>query len=281
MTQDTTLPPIHPRDDLSDNGLSRILLLSPTHHLIMQLSTLSWLDARDALTPDTIVLIPLGAAAKEHGPHLRLDNDLILAEYLARRVSEREHVVIAPTLSYHFYPAFAAYAGSTSLRLETARDMVVDIVNSLAAFGPRRFYILNTGVSTVRALQPAAETLAAKGIVMHFTRIDRAGSEAVTNVEEQRGGSHADEIETSMMLYIDPDVVDMSKAADDYHPGNGPLTPNIDEPGVYSATGVYGNATLATVEKGRLIVEAMVADLARDIAALRHTPVPAPDLRAP
>ena len=240
----------------------------------MQLSKLSWLEARDALTADTIILIPLGAAAKEHGPHLQLDNDRILAEYLAGRVAEQENVVVAPTLTYHFYPAFVAYAGSTSLRLGTARDLVIDVVASLAAFGPRRFYVLNTGVSTVRALEPAAATLAVRGFAMHFTRVDRAGNEAVRSVQEQEGGSHADEIETSMMLYIDPQCVDMSKAADDYHPGSGPLTPNADGPGVYSPTGVYGNATLATAEKGRIIVEATVADLLHDIAELRRIALP-------
>lgn len=240
----------------------------------MQLSKLNWLDARDALGAGTIVLIPLGAAAKEHGPHLQLDNDRVLAEYLAGRVAEQEDVVVAPALTYHFYPAFAAYAGSTSLRLGTARDMVIEVVASLAAFGPRRFYVLNTGVSTVRALEPAAATLATQGIAMHFTRVDRAGNEAVRSVQEQAGGSHADEIETSMMLYIDPKCVDMSKAADDYHPGSGPLTPNADAPGVYSRTGIFGNATLATAEKGRIIVEATVTDLLRDIAALRHVALP-------
>ena len=242
----------------------------------MQLSNLSWLDARHALTAETIVLIPLGAAAKEHGPHLRLDNDRILAEYLARRVSEQENVVVAPTLTYHFYPAFVAYAGSTSLRLETARDMVIDVIASLAAFGPRRFYVLNTGVSTVRALEPAASALADQGVIMHFTRIDRAGNEAVRSLQEQEGGSHADEIETSMMLHIDPQCVDMSKAAKDYHPGKGPLTPNAGEPGVYSPTGIFGDATLATAEKGRIIVEATVADLIRDVAALRKAIVSDP-----
>ncbi len=236
----------------------------------MQLSKLSWLDAREALTVDTVVLIPLGAAAKEHGPHLRLDNDRTLAEYLARRVAEQEDVVVAPTVSYHFYPAFVAYAGSTSLRLETARDMVIDIVSSLATFGPRRFYVLNTGVSTVRALEPAAAILAEREIVMHFTRIDRAANAAVRSLQEQEGGSHADEIETSMMLYIDPQCVDMTKAAKDYHPGSGPLTPIVGEPGLYSPTGIYGDATLATVEKGRIIVEATVADLVHDIAILRR-----------
>lgn len=241
----------------------------------MRLSELTWLQARELLNTDTLVLIPLGAAAKEHGPHLRLDNDRVLADYFAGRVAERADVVVAPTVTYHFYPAFTAYPGSTSLRLETARDLVIDIISSLAAYGPRRFYVLNTGVSTVRALEPAAACLASKGILMRFTRIDRAGNAAVQRVQEQPGGSHADEIETSMMLYIDPATVDMTKAASDFRPGSGPLTPDASKPGVYSPTGIIGDATLANAEKGRIVVEATVSDLLQDIAALRACPLPA------
>ncbi|UCD67029.1 MAG: creatininase family protein [Betaproteobacteria bacterium] len=241
----------------------------------MYLSDLTWLQAKQELSADTLILIPLGAAAKEHGPHLRLDNDRVLADYLTARVVEQADVVVAPTLTYHFYPAFTAYAGSTTLRLETARDMVIDVITSLATFGPRRFYILNTGVSTVRALEPAAAWLAAKGILLRFTRIDRTGNEAVQRVQEQPGGTHADEIETSMMLYIVSERVDMSKAQRDYHPGSGPLSPDSKTAGVYSPTGIYGDATLASVEKGRIVVEATVIDLLRDIAMLRDSPLPA------
>ena len=152
--------------------------------------------------------------------------------------------------------------------------MVIDIITSLAAFGPRRFYVLNTGVSTVRALEPAAASLASEGILMQFTRIDRAGNEAVQRVQEQEGGTHADEIETSMMLCIASERVDMSKAARDFHPGSGPLSPDPDTSGVYSPTGIYGDATLANLEKGRIVVEATVTDLLRDIAMLRDSPLP-------
>src|SRR5262245_3922994 len=94
------------------------------------LSELSWLEAERVLTADRVVVIPVGAAAKEHGPHLRLDNDYVLADELAARLVETMPVVVAPPLLYHFYPAFAEYPGSTSLSLETARDVVIDIVRS-------------------------------------------------------------------------------------------------------------------------------------------------------
>src|SRR5918992_972188 len=118
---------------------------------------------------ETVVVIPLGAAAKEHGPHLKLKNDWLIAEYLKKRVLEQSDVVVAPTVNYHFYPAFLEYPGSTSLRLETARDLIVDVCKSLAGYGPRRFYVLNVGISTRFALQPAAEALAKEGLILHYT----------------------------------------------------------------------------------------------------------------
>ena len=54
-------------------------------------------------------MIPLGAASKEHGPHLKLRNDLTLADYLTGRVADSTPLVVAPTLPYHFYPAFLEY----------------------------------------------------------------------------------------------------------------------------------------------------------------------------
>jgi creatinine amidohydrolase len=238
------------------------------------LEELTWLEAQALLGPDTVVVLPLGAAAKEHGPHLRLNNDWVIAEYLKQRVVETADVVVAPTLGYHYYPAFVEYPGSVTLRLETARDLVVDVCSSLAAFGPRRFYVLNTGVSTVRALKLAQQALARESILLHFTDLEEVAGDAVARVAQQEGGTHADEIETSMLLYIAPHRVDMHKAARDYHPGRGRLTRAPGTEGIYSPTGIFGDATLATREKGRVVVEAKVAGVLADIARLRAAPLP-------
>ena len=80
----------------------------------------------------------------------------------------------------------------------------------------------------------------------------------------QAAGTHADEIETSMMLYIAPETVRMERAEPDVHPAAapGPLTRSPDpERGIYSPTGAYGDPTAATRDKGERIVEAMVGDI--------------------
>ena len=239
------------------------------------LEELTWVEAERVLTPEAVVVIPLGAAAKEHGPHLTLKNDLLLADYFRDRVLEKAEVVMAPVVAYHHYPAFAEYPGSTSLRLETARDVIVDICRSLARFGPRRFYVLNTGVSTVKALMPAAALLAADGILLRYTVLKEALGPVEKEVAQQAGGSHADEIETSMMLVIAPDTVDMSKAMKDYDAvGQGPLSRTRSAGTTYSPTGTWGDATLATRAKGARVVTALTAALLTDIERVRGEPLP-------
>jgi creatinine amidohydrolase len=233
------------------------------------LEDLTWLEAEKILTDKTVVVIPVGAASKEHGPHLKLKNDWIMVEYLKTRVLDRADVAVAPTVNYHFYPAFLEYPGSTSLRLETARDLIVDICRSIARHGPRRFYVLNTGVSTRRALKPAAELLAAEGIILRYTDILKIMEPVEKQVSKQEGGTHADELETSMMLYIDPASVEMSKAVKDYNPDKGNLTRNPKAEGTYSPTGIWGDPTLATREKGEKLVEALVAGILKEIEDLQ------------
>lgn len=257
----------------------RIATASPSHfpRRGVLLEQLTWQQAEAVLRADTVVVLPLGAAAKEHGPHLLLSNDYLLAEGLKQRLLERADVVMAPTVPYHYYPAFVEYPGSTGLRLETARDLIVDIVRSLARHGPRRFYVLNTGVSTLRALQPAAELLAGDGILLRYTDLLAALRPIESQLLQQAGGTHADESETSMMLFLRPDTVDLKKAERDFHPKRpGPFTRSPDGPGTYSPTGTWGDPTLATVHKGERLVNGLVEALVRDIESVRSAPLPTP-----
>lgn len=235
------------------------------------LATLTWPEAEEALYRLPAVLLPVGAATKEHGHHLPLQNDFLIAEYLARRVAADCPVLVLPTLSYGYYPAFLEYPGSVSVRADAFRDTVIDICLSLAAQGAKRFYVLNTGISTQKPLEAARETIVARGSRMEFTNITTAYAALRRQVETQPGGTHADEIETSMMLVIAPEVVRLDLAQRDIHPDRGPggLTrdPKATK-GVYSPTGAYGDPTLATAEKGKILVEGMVQYLIEQVRAL-------------
>lgn len=235
------------------------------------LEDLTWQEAEKVLKPDTIIVIPIGAESKEHGPHLKLKNDWLLAEYLKGEVVKQAGVVVAPTVNYHYYPAFVEYPGSTTLRLETARDLIVDICRSLAHYGPRKFYGLNTGVSTVRALKLSADILAKDGIEFRYTDILTISEPVEASIRQEEGGTHAEEIETSIALFIAPSTVDMSKAVKDYHPAAGGLTRDPKAEGAYSASGIYGDATLATRQKGELVVRAMVNGILKELQNFRSS----------
>jgi creatinine amidohydrolase len=239
------------------------------------LEEVTWVDAEKLLGPDTVVVLPIGAASKEHGPHLRLSNDWLLADAFRRRLAETRAVVVAPIVGYNFYPAFGAYPGSTTLRLETARDLVVDVCRSLARYGPRRFYALNTGLSTMKALEPAARMLGEEGILLTYTDWSAALRDTERAVCTQTAGTHADETETSIMLAVAPGAVDMSKAVRDVHERRpGGLVRSPDQPGTYSPTGIFGDATLATREKGEKLAAAVMKALERDVDDLRAAPLP-------
>src|SRR6201997_4142774 len=156
------------------------------------LEKLSWDEAEKVLTPERVVVIAMGAESKEHGLHLALNNDWLMAESFKQRVLEKAAVVVAPTINYSYYPAFREYPGSTSVGRETARNMVTDIVRSLAHYGPRRFYIINTGISTLKPLAQAASVLSAEGILLRC--LDFTQDDPVEKKLRKSGGTHADEI---------------------------------------------------------------------------------------
>jgi creatinine amidohydrolase len=234
---------------------------------------LSWDEAKAHLTANAIVVIPLGAQSKEHGRHLPLNNDWLMAEYYKTRVMQAAEVIVYPTINYHYYPAFRPFPGSTMMEQTTARDMTADIVRSIAGHGPRKFYIVNTGVSTIAPLKAAQALLKLEDIDMQFTDILSVAADVAKKVSKQQEGTHADEMETSAMLYIAPDVVRLPKAARDYRRLRDQW-PLIDSALSDAATGVYGDPTLATREKGQAIVEARVAGILREIEALRRAPAP-------
>jgi len=136
----------------------------------------------------------------------------------------------------------------------------VEIVRSLARDGPRRFYVLNTAGSATPPLQDAVDVLSNEGILLGYT--------------SQTGTSHADANETSMMLLVDPSAVDMKKAVRELGEGSGPMTRQKGGPGVFSASGVLGDPTVATRENGQQLVEQLVARAVGDIEKLRRAPLP-------
>jgi creatinine amidohydrolase len=243
---------------------------SQKKNISVNLEDLTWIEAEKALKNFEVVMIALGARTKEHGPHLLLKNDYVMAEELKKRVMDQVPVAALPTLQYGYYPSFLEYPGSVSLSAETFKNIVVDICLSMKPYGINKFYVLNTGVSTVPPLQQAREELLEKEVELRYLNILEVDSHLPEGLMEQEGGTHADEGETSMMLHLAPNTVDMTKAVKDYdaRPNRRGLTRDPEGAGNYSPTGIWGDPTLATKEKGKIIVEATVQEIVRQIREL-------------
>ena len=242
------------------------------------LEDISWTTAKELLTSNAVVVIPLGAGAKEHGPHLPLSTDLIQADYVRNLLALERKVIIAPTLNYGFYPAFIKYAGSTTLSYSTATDMVLQIIRSLSNYGPKRFYIINIGVSTTPTLETAAKILAEEGTLLYFSNYSRLNfAKTEDQFRTQTFGGHADEIETSNILDARPDLVDMSKAVNDSSAKGKQgmiLSPGAAENTAFSPSGIVGYAALATKEKGRLSMAAFTKEVIIEIDSISACQLP-------
>lgn len=239
------------------------------------LERLTWPEAAAQFKRDPLIVIPIGAAAKEHGPHLPLGTDRLLAEYLAAQVAERVPCIVAPTVNYGYYPSFVNFPGTTHLEAGTFGALVREIVLSTHRHGPRRFLILNTGISTFPVLEIVARNIRhGHPVFVGVTRIEDLGGRALDGLLQQSAGSHADEYETSVMLAIAPDAVRRDRMVREI--ADRPRLPGLfissvlpgpvghASPGdgsTLGGTGVYGDATLATREKGERILAAVVPNL--------------------
>ncbi|MBX9946269.1 MAG: creatininase family protein [Reyranella sp.] len=211
------------------------------------LEDLTWPEARARFDSGAVVVVPVGAAAKAHGPHLPLKTDALTARALAQRLLERLPVVAAPVVGFGFYPAFTAFAGSQHLSADTFKAMMRELIGGFAAHGVRRIAILNTGVSTEAPLDELAgerdDTL-----VLHMRRLGGAADRLFDRLD----GGHADERETSVMLALEPRGVRMDRLAPE---------------GDFAATGGTGDASRATAFKGERLLAARVDDMVAALVA--------------
>jgi len=242
------------------------------------LEDLSWNEAAERLAAGVIVLIPVGAAAKEHGRHLPLKTDAVLARELARRAAADMPVMIAPVIDFGHYPAFVEYAGSQSLSAETFIALVQEIVEGFIRQGARRIAILNTGVSTEAPLAIAQRRIFDRHDVRIAVADLRFLGRAADHVLEHPDGGHADERETSIMMAIDAALVrspiarrspDATGAAPGAESGafRRPVRLSPDRPDSpdFSPDGATGQPWRASRAKGDALMDAIVDDLRRGL----------------
>lgn len=248
------------------------------------LGELTWPDAEARMGSAPLVILPFGAGAKEHGPHLPMNADAVVMDWLCHLAVDSLPVVVAPPILHGWFPAFRGYPGTEVADPGVFQDYVRSVAQSLIAGGARRLVLLNTGIERATGLPlaiVARELRVELGIPILVVSWDDLETSEVESLQEQTWGGHADELETSIHLVLQPELVRMERARPGERTDPGPPGPGYRpgrfsrdpaDPG-YSPSGVSGDPTLATREKGERLLAIMGREWLRALEAFAEAPM--------
>ena len=228
------------------------------------MASLDWLEVSRRVATGAVGVLPIGAAAKQHGHHLPMNTDQIQTEWIATRLTEQFNILVWPTVNYGYFPAFTEYPGSCSISEDIFQSLVAEILKEIRRHDVKIAIVLNSGISTQSALRRACEAVANARLINIYdgpslSRLSR-------RILQQTYGGHADERETSMMLAIDDESVIMEKTKSwDKPMRTGPLRRHDHHDCNYSPSGIIGDPTLASKKKGHMLLEAMMEDISEHL----------------
>ena len=242
-----------------------------------------------------IAVLPV-AATEQHGPHLPLNVDTTLVNGVIAatlpHLTQSPPVLFLPTQAIGFSPEHTAFAGTLTLKAETIIRLWTELGEAVFGSGVKKLVLLNSPGGQVGLLDVVARDLRARlGMLVYSVNsfnlplIDARGESVASpfSAHEHRFGIHAGELETSMMLALKPDQVDMAKAQNFQSTsenraaqfsilGNGRSAKLGWQMQDYNPHGAVGNALAATAEKGQALLDAMGRSLAQLLAEIDQLP---------
>ena len=198
---------------------------------------------------DIHLLIPLGAT-EQHGPHLPMNTDTLIASGVAEAVADvRDDTVVAPALPYGSSGEHSGFPGTLSLGQAALETALVELVRSAAGF--RDVTLVSWHGGNAEPVARAVARLRAEGQTVRLWEPHVDG-----------GDAHAGRVETSLMLALAPDLVRDERPVGATQPID-ELLPRLRENGVaaVSPNGVLGDARDATPDDGRRLLEQFVAEI--------------------
>lgn len=261
---------------------------------------MTWPEVREAANAGRVAVLPV-ATIEDHGYHLPVDTDVVLCTTVCERgvALVPEEAVLVPPVMHGYSPHHMDFPGTLTIDPHTFIDYVLGVTLSLAHHGFHRILIVNGHGSNT----PFCEIVARLTVVKTEGKaiamaVNHWGINTVAEVSEKiresplGGMSHACELETAMYLAIHPELVDMERAVAEMHPWPTTSIPPASDlvagraPGSSAVawmpywsqltdSGVRGDATLATAEKGARFLAAAAEGLAALVRELRTLEMPA------
>jgi creatinine amidohydrolase len=234
------------------------------------MAELSWPEWRDKIAGGAAVFIPIGAT-EQHGPHLPLNVDVILPTAVCEAVARNTGGLVAPTLAYGYKSmprsgGGQSFPGTASLDANTLSLMLRDVIRDMGVHGARRFVLVNghfeNAWPVVEGLDLALRELRRDGIAdvtairleywdfVKEATLDRIFPDGFPGTELE----HASLIETSLMLKLRPDLVDISKIPQEGRASFPPYDIFPPPPGYLRESGVLADARGASAEIGEWLL---------------------------
>jgi creatinine amidohydrolase len=250
----------------------------------------SWPELREAARAERVVVLPVGTI-EQHGPHLPLATDCITSREMSRLAVERipGEAILMPQVFYAFNEHHLDFPGTIAVQGETFINYVTDVCLSVAHHGFRKILMINGHGSNIPFLDIAARNVCNRTEAVCAMAPWWGLAEPAISEERESdfpgGMSHGCELETSVLLVLRPDLVDMSLAQKDINfPPSRWFYWDLQKPSPVrfmehfsrnSKTGTIGDPTLATEAKGRRIIDCVIEnliDLIRDFRARAIAP---------
>ncbi|MCK4943941.1 MAG: creatininase family protein, partial [Candidatus Aminicenantes bacterium] len=185
--------------------------LAGTESKALILQEMSWVDVQEYLKSSDMVIIPLGST-EQHGPHLPLGTDYYEAMEITKTISEQTGVIVAPVLWVGYSLYHSGFQGTLSLKPETMEQVLFETVEMLMKYGFDRFMFFNyhggNNIVQSKVIHRINHTTEAIAIsIGHGSTLQKEADE-----EEEFFDWHSGKNETSIMLYLRPDLVRMDRA---------------------------------------------------------------------
>jgi creatinine amidohydrolase len=239
-------------------------------------------EVRAAVTENCVAIIPIGTI-EQHGPHLPVDTDVLLAESVVEvavnKTGNRGKAIIFPSIPYSYAMNQAHLPGTIAIESDTFIQLMVEICRGISQQGFRKIFLVNGHAPNISSLDVAANRITNEGnslvAVANYWSFGRSQINEIREAKEKGGMSHACEFETSLYLALHPERVQMEKAIDENNqtPSNYywrdisiPAPVLMWDPfQIVTKSGVLGHATMGTREKGEKLIEVITNDLANFI----------------
>jgi creatinine amidohydrolase len=246
----------------------------------------TWQELGEIVKKQPVAVLPIGSV-EDHGLHLPLDTDNFIIWSICSEAARRAdgEVLLLPLIPYGFETHHMDFPGTIDIRMEHLLNFVLDITKSIAHHGFKHILIADGHGSNMPILDLVARRtiLETESLCAAFIWPSLAIGEIRAVRESERGGmSHACELETSVYLHLNGQRVQMDKAAKEMGMARsefiwsdlveGPPVRLMDHWTRFSKSGVNGDPTLATAEKGRIIFEAVVEAFLRLVREFKNRP---------